>query len=317
MTELPAGTDPTAVMQSVLDGYRTLLAFQETFEAPAGVGMREFMRACVDVMNACPPSVDSVTEVTLREADGWRLRAEVTSPASATATPVIVFFHGGGWSMGNPATHRRLANDLTLSGCAVVSVDYRRLPKYRFPAQLEDALFAIEWVAEHSASHGWDATRIVLAGDSAGATIAAAAAQTLGESGAVQLNSTLLMYGILDYHEALDLMHPSVLRHPQEAGQGYLAPEQLAALRTDARVSPLHGCSRLPATYLSTGGRDPLAGQTRRMAAALDAHGIVNELHVLPDAPHGFMQLPFLGSYLIGQLTVHSFLRRYAGGSSR
>jgi acetyl esterase len=305
------GDDGSATMPSVLAGYETLLAFQESFEAPEGVSIREFMKASVDLMNAYPPPDCSTADVLIREVAGWQLRATVTTPDTSAAPPVIVFFHGGGWSMGNPATHRRLAMDLTLSGCVVVSVDYRRLPRHRFPAQIDDAMLAVEWVAAQGEQHGWDTSRIVLAGDSAGATLAAVAGQSFGVSGSHAIRALLLFYGIFDYHEAVDLLQPAVLRHAQEAGTGYLSPDEFESLRNDPRVSPLHGCSALPATYLSVGAKDPLLSQSRAMAAALDKDGIANELRVLPGAPHGFMQLPFLGSYLAGQLSAHSFLRSH------
>lgn len=308
----------TTALETVVEGYRVLMAFQESFEPPAGVGTKEFMRACLDVMNAYPPTVGERFEVVLGEVDGWQRRAEVTRPSGVGTPPVIVFFHGGAWAMGNPATHRRLASDLSLSGCAVVSLDYRRLPRHRFPAQIEDALFATEWVRAHGAEYGWDGDRVVLAGDSAGATMAAVAAQTLGgEASGPELLAVLLWYGIFDYHEALDLLHPTVLRAAQESGHGYLTSTDAERLRRDPRVSPLYGCSRLPPTYLSVGANDPLLPQSRAMAAALGEHGVPHELHIVPDAPHGFMQLPFLGGYLAGQFSVRDFLLRYAGSASR
>lgn len=301
----------------VIDGYDVLMRFQETLEPPPGVGTKEFMSACLDVMNAYPPAVGERRDVVLRGVDGWQLRAEVTFPVGVADPAVVVFFHGGAWSMGNPVTHRRLACDLSLSGCAVLSVDYRRLPRHRFPAQLDDALFAVEWAAHHGGEYGWDGTRVVVAGDSAGATLAAGAAHILGSTSDTPIRAALFFYGIFDYHEALDLLPPSILRTAQDSGQGYLAPDDVESFRGDPRVSPLYGCSGLPPTYLSAGANDPLLPQSRAMAAALEEHGVVHELHVLPNAPHGFMQLPFLGDYLAGQLTAHTFLRRHTASVSR
>jgi acetyl esterase len=293
--------------------YESVVRFQETFEPPPGMSVKDFMRSTLTLMNACPPPVRRVADhVVLREVPGWQLRADVVAPVPDGSYPVIVFFHGGGWSMGNPATHWRLACDLAQPGCLVVSVDYRRLPRHRFPAQFDDAVFAVEWVASHASTYGWDASRIILAGDSAGATLAAAAAEHLARAGGPSIRALLLFYGIFDYHDALTRMHPSVLLTPQEQGQGYLSPEEYETLRADYRVSPLHGCSSLPVTYLSAGTRDALFGQSEQMAATLRRVGVEHEFHPVDGAPHGFMQLPFHWSYLAGQISAHDFLRKHA-----
>jgi acetyl esterase len=300
-------------LDSIADVYESVVRFQESYEPPPGMSAKDFMRSCLALMNACPPPVRRVADnVLLTEVAGWQLRADVVAPVPPGTYPVIVFFHGGGWSMGSPATHRRLACDLAQPGCAVVSVDYRRLPKHRFPAQFDDAVFAVRWAADQAATYGWDAGRIILAGDSAGATLAAAAAEHLARVGGPSIRALLLFYGIFDYHDALSRLHPSVLLTPQERGQGYLPPEEYETLREDYRVSPLYGCSALPVTYISAGTSDSLFGQSQQLAAALRRAGIEHEFHPVDGAPHGFMQLPFHWSYLAGQVTVHEFLRKHA-----
>ncbi len=304
-------------LDSIADLYESVVRFQETYEPPPGISAKDFMRSSLTLMNAYPPPVRNVADnVLLREVAGWQLRADVVAPVPPGSYPVIVFFHGGGWSMGNPATHWRLACDLAQPGCVVVSVDYRRLPKHRFPAQFDDAVFAAGWVADQAATYGWDASRIILAGDSAGATLAAAAAEHLAQVRGPSIRALLLFYGIFDYHDALSRLHPSVLLTPQESGQGYLPPEEYETLREDYRVSPLYGCSSLPVTYLSAGTSDSLFGQSQQFAAALGRAGIEHEFHPVAGAPHGFMQLPFHWSYLAGQVTVHEFLRNHAGAQA-
>jgi acetyl esterase len=298
--------------ESIADLYAAVIRFQETYEPPPGVSPKDFMRSCLALMNAYPPPVRPVADnLMLTEVAGWQLRAHLVAPLTSGPHPVIVFFHGGGWSMGNLATHRRLACDLAQSGCLVASIDYRRLPRYRFPAQFDDAVFAVEWAATHAAAYGGDPGRIILAGDSSGATLAAAAAEHLARTGGPSLRALLLFYGIFDYHDALGRLHPDFLLTPQETGQGYLPPEEYETLREDYRVSPLYGCSGLPATYLSAGTRDALLGQSQSMAAALRQAGVQQEFHPMEGAPHGFMQLPFHWSYLIGQITAREFLTKH------
>jgi acetyl esterase len=305
-------TPESAGAESVADLYADVIRFQETYEPPPGVSPKEFMRSCLTLMNAYPPPIRSVADdVTLTEVAGWRLRADIVAPLHSGPHPVIVFFHGGGWSMGSPATHRRLACDLAQYGCLVASVDYRRLPKHRFPAQFDDAVFAVEWAAAHAGAYGGDPDRIIVAGDSSGATLAAAAAEHLARTAGPSVRALLLFYGIYDYHDALGRLHPSFLLTPQESGLGYLHPGQYEALREDYRVSPLYGCSGLPVTYLSAGTTDALFGQSEAMAAALRRAGVQHEFHSMDGAPHGFMQLPFHWSYLAGQITVREFLRTH------
>src|ERR1700728_1161077 len=230
-------------LDSIADLYESVVRFQETYEPPPGISARDFMRSSLTLMNACPPPVRNVADnVLLREVAAWQLRADVVAPVPPGSYPVIVFFHGGGWSLGNPATHWRLARDL-------------------------------------APPSGWDASRIILAGDSAGATLAAAAAEYLARTGGPSIRALLLFYGIFDYHDALGRLHPSVLLAPQESGQGYLPPEEYETLREDYRVSPLYGCSSLPVTYLSAGTSDSLFGQSQQFAAALGRAGIEHEFH--------------------------------------
>ena len=103
------------------------------------------------------------------------------APADATPAkplPGFVFFHGGGMVAGSIDTHDRIAAALAqTTGCRLVSVDYRLAPEHKFPAAIEDAIAATRWVSEQAASLGIDAAKLVVGGDSAGATLAAVVCQ--------------------------------------------------------------------------------------------------------------------------------------------
>ncbi len=108
------------------------------------------------------------------------LRLYTPVAAGSEALPVLVYFHGGGWVIGDLETHdalcRTLANE---SGCKVVAVDYRLAPEHHFPAAAEDAFAAVQWVEANAAEIGVDANRIAVAGDSAGGNLAAVVSQPL------------------------------------------------------------------------------------------------------------------------------------------
>ena len=119
-------------------------------------------------------------------------------PGGARDLPVLVYFHGGGWVAGSLDTHDGVCRALCArTPCVVVSVDYRLAPEHRFPAAVEDAWAATAWVAEHAASIGGDASRIAVAGDSAGGTLAAVVALRARDHG-LALRLQLLVYPVTD-----------------------------------------------------------------------------------------------------------------------
>jgi acetyl esterase len=143
--------------------------------------------------------------------------------------------------MGAPATHRRLAAELAALSLLVVSVDYRRAPKHRFPAAIEDAAVAVAWAVEHAADYGGDPDRLVLGGDSAGANLTAGA---LAAGLAEPVRTALLLYGIYDFHRALGTLAP-LLGGVDAHQQPYPPPEGFDALRDDpgsARSGTAPGC---------------------------------------------------------------------------
>src|SRR5262249_12257619 len=113
------------------------------------------------------------------------------------ALPTLVFFHGGGWGIGNVDTHdglcRMIANG---SGCRVISVGYRVSPEAKHPSGVDDALAAVEWIESNAADLGVDANRLAVGGDSAGGCIAAVVAQIAKEKGAPKLAYQLLFFPV-------------------------------------------------------------------------------------------------------------------------
>ena len=217
--------------------------------------------------------------------------------AAARPAPTLVYYHGGGWTMGNLDSHdvlcRQLADE---SGFVVVSVDYRMGPEHRFPAAVDDVLAATRWLQAQADTLGLDATRFAVGGDSAGGNLAAVVALAWRDAGeAVPLKFQLLIYPATD----MRLAAPS---HTSN-GQGYLLtadtiryfrshyldPEQYG----DWRASPLlHAdLSGLPPALVITAGFDPLRDEGRQYADALSAAGSPAQYICFERQIHGFITM--------------------------
>ncbi|GAA5174852.1 hypothetical protein GCM10023321_79640 [Pseudonocardia eucalypti] len=282
-----------------------LWEYQTTFRMPAGAAATELLKGFDEHMNADPPPVGAAHPgVPLREVAGWRLSADVTVPAGEPPFPVLVYLHGGGWSMGSPWTHRRLAAELTGLGLVVVSVDYRRAPKHPFPAAVDDVAFAVDWARENAATYGGDPGQLVIGGDSAGANLAASVLAT-GDSG---VRAALLCYGVFDYHRMQAGM-ARLLGRPDPVSGRYLRPEEFDSLRGDPRLSPEVAADRFPPTLVTVGELDPLLPESEALAARLAAASVPHRLHVVPGAPHGYLQLPTHPSRAEGIAVIADFLQ--------
>jgi acetyl esterase len=286
-----------------------LLEFMETLRVPKGVNPADFLIRYDELMNGNPPAVATVHDsVLLHEVAGWRLTADIAVPLGNGLHPVLVYFHGGGWTMGSPKTHRRLGQEFASAGYLTINLDYRRAPKHRFPAAFEDCVLATQWAVANAARYGGDPKRLAVGGDSAGANLAAAVLAEIGQKDGPRVSAGLLLYGVYDYHKAV-----SALGITGPDTQFYLPPEQYESLRGDYRVSPLYACTGFPPCYLGVGTKDPLLEESRVLARTLAAAGIEHDLHIVEGAPHAFFQLPPLPAYAEGYARAQAFLARHLG----
>ena len=249
---------------------------------------------------ATQPEPRAVAEVLNLTATGphGAIALRLYRPANATRpAPTLVYYHGGGWTMGNLDSHdvlcRQLADE---SGFVVVAVDYRMGPEHRFPAAVDDVLAATRWLQAQADTLGLDATRFAVGGDSAGGNLAAVVALAWRDAGeAVPLKFQLLIYPATD----MRLVAPS---HTSN-GQGYLlTAETIRYFRThyidpeqysDWRASPLlHGdLSGLPPALVITAGFDPLRDEGRQYADALSAAGSPTQYVCFDRQIHGFITM--------------------------
>jgi acetyl esterase len=217
--------------------------------------------------------------------------------AQATTLPVLVYLHGGGWTIGDLDTHDVLCRQLCLgAGLAVVSVDYRLGPETRFPGAVDDCVQATRWVRAHAAELGVDPARIAVGGDSAGGNLAAVVALVLRDAGDPPLAFQLLIYPATDMR-AVAPSHSS-------NGQGYmLTSDSIAYYRShyienpahwaDWRASPLLAAdlTQLPPALVLTAGYDPLRDEGRQYADALSAAGNSVQYVCFERQVHGFITM--------------------------
>jgi acetyl esterase len=244
-----------------------------------------------------PPAVGRVKALQA-EGAGGPIPLRLYEPAdTAGPHPVLVYFHGGGWVMGDLDTHDVLCRQLCVaSGVAVLSVDYRLAPEHRFPGAFDDCLAATRWVQREGAALGLDAGRLALGGDSAGGNLAAAVAIALRDGGDAQPALQLLIYPATD----MRAVAPS---HTVNA-QGYLlTADTIAYFRhhyiadpadwVDWRASPLLAAdlSGLPPALVLTAGYDPLRDEGLQYADALSAAGVPSQYVCFERQIHGFITM--------------------------
>jgi acetyl esterase len=221
---------------------------------------------------------------------GGDIPVRIYRPEAGTTLPVVVFFHGGGWVLGNIETHdgtcRALANR---SGAVVVSVDYRLAPEAPFPAAVDDCITVTRWVHAYAAELVVDPSRLAVAGDSAGGNLAAVVSLAARDGGPA-IAFQLLIYPAVDAH----MTAASI----KENGEGYFLTEtdmvwfygHYAPDRDDWRASPLlaKDLSGLPPALVITAGYDPLRDEGEAYAERLREAGVPTELVRFDGMIHGF-----------------------------
>ncbi|MEP6824910.1 MAG: alpha/beta hydrolase [Ramlibacter sp.] len=242
-------------------------------------------------LQPAPPEVAMVQD--LRAGDiPLRLYRPLGS-AAGEVLPVLVYYHGGGWVIGDLDTHDTLCRELANSaGCSVVAVDYRLAPEHAFPAAVDDAIVALSWVRAQAGALGLDASRMAVGGDSAGANLAAVAAIAARDAG-LPLKFQLLVYPVTDMRQGA----PSYTSR----GEGYsLSAETMHWFRglylgdadpLDWRGSPLlhQDLSGLPPAFVLTAGHDPLRDEGLHYAQRLTESGSPATLVCFERQMHGFL----------------------------
>ena len=257
------------------------------------VGLQEARRRFRELLRLGLAGSPDVPAAELELGEG--LTARVSRPDDPRGR-TVVFFHGGGWTVGSAADYDGLARRIAAGlGAVVVSVEFRRAPEHPFPAAVDDAVAATRWARAHAGELGGDPDAVVVAGDSGGGNLAAVACQQLRDRGEPQPAAQLLLYPSV----GAGADAPSVAAFGQSpfltlSDMGWYTRQYVPRgtdLR-DPRISPLEGAADgLAPALVVTAGVDALHDSGLAYAAAIrTADGRVEVLD-LPDMPHGFAHL--------------------------
>lgn len=290
----------TPTMRVVIE--RIARAGHPPFYALAPEQARQAYAAGAGVLDVAPAPMARTQDLRIPTRDGTTLSARLFVPSEAAELPVLLYFHGGGFTIGSVATHEPLCRALAqLAGCAVLSVDYRLAPEHRFPCAVHDAWDSLACLREQARSLGLDPARIAVGGDSAGGTLAAVTALQARDAGwplALQL-----------------LFYPGCGGHQDTASQrtyaqGFLLEKahidyffglylSEPAQRQDWRFAPLDGRDEhgepkalegVAPVWLGLAECDPLVDEGLAYGDRLRLAGVPVELELYAGVVHNFVQ---------------------------
>ncbi|HWC39663.1 MAG TPA: alpha/beta hydrolase [Acidimicrobiales bacterium] len=263
----------------------------------------EGLRQMIKMIAAADGPPEAVASVEEAHADGpagpipLRVYRPATAGSGGAAPAILVWYHGGGWVVGDletaDTTCRKLANR---TDALVVSVDYRLAPEHPAPAPLEDSWAALRWVADQAATLGGDPSRLAVGGDSAGGNLSALVAVRARDDGAPTLRQQLLVYPATD----LTRSYPSHV----ENGDGYLLTSEAMSWflghylgpaddPKDPALSPLYtdDLTGVAGASVFTAELDPLRDEGEAYAARLRDSGVAVDLRRYDGMVHGFLQM--------------------------
>jgi acetyl esterase len=293
-------------MPVILDADATAVfkAFQEAgrpaYETLTPAEARDFYLQARLITNPDPPELKSVAPLAIPSPHGL-IPARIYTPMKLRQknglAPGLVFFHGGGWVIGDLDSHdvvcRKLADEGQL---IVVAVDYRRAPEHKFPAAIDDAVAATSWIAGQATELGIDAARLLVGGDSAGGNLAAVVAIAAREGKGPAISGQVLIYPATDFA----MTHPS---HSEPETSILLTHSVIRWFRDhylngaadihDWRASPARASSLigLPPAYVLTAGADPLRDEGEEYAGRLKDAGVAVTHRSFPGQFHGFFTM--------------------------
>lgn len=240
-------------------------------------------------------------------------RLDILQPRTPGTYPIVVYIHGGAFTTCSKRSHRAVAAAYASRGYLVFNIDYRLAPRHPYPAALEDAVAAYKWVVEHAEAYNGDPTRIAIAGESAGASLALslilalytqrreAFAEGLWQSRTKPV-AALLYCGFLQVSQperyrskVIAGMAESLVRDIGKAYLGHLAgePTSQAALADPLCIVEKMQQATLPSIFIAAGTADPVCEDSERLAAALRRLGSPHVAKFYSGEPHAFHLMPW------------------------
>ncbi len=279
----------------------------ETFQSVAGA--REAYQHIISMLERPEPAARETEERSI-DTDEGAVPIRMYRPHAEGPHPAVVFFHGGGYTIGDLETHdglcRRFCHEL---GATVIAVDYRLAPEHPFPAGVNDCVAVTRWVVESAESLGIDATRIALAGDSAGGNFAAVVSQEV-EGIAFQL----LIYPGTDarLHTRSKDLFADGFGLDKTTIDWFFKTYSNGAARDDPRISPAasFNLAKSPATHVATAGFDVLRDEGLAFADKLKEAGVACTVHNHTSLGHGFVHLTRILGCDVGVAMLVEALRR-------
>lgn len=276
-----------AILQKVLEA----VPFQLTVDG----GIEEARRRLRDLPRR-PVHPDLLVENHEIDGPAGPIPIRVYWPSDVERPPVTMYFHGGGFAVGDLDTHDGTAREHAVAaGTLVVSVDYRLAPEHPYPAAVDDVWAATRWVADNADRFGADGSRLAVAGDSAGGTLSAVVAQQARDHGGPPIAFQLLWYPSTMWDNSL----PSFAENADAPVLDNAAIEAFTtwyAGDTDLKNPPATlapgraaDLSGLPPAYIAIAGHDPLRDDGARYAELLTAAGVPVELHLADTLVHGYL----------------------------
>jgi acetyl esterase len=251
-------------------------------------------REMVAILDRPAEQLNSVVNFHIED-DTHRIPARLYTPAGGAEGPVLLYFHGGGWVIGDLETHHAFCTSLARAiGVRLLAIDYRLAPEARFPAAHDDCLFAANWAARSPAVLGAPVAGIAVAGDSAGANLAAFVSSKSPSAG--RPLAQLLFYPVTDFVEQAPSYAEFGEHHLlDKADMEWFRDHYLAEIedRRDPRISILRlpDLSQMPPTVIMTCGLDPLRDEGRAFAARLVAAGVSVVFREAAGHVHGIVSM--------------------------
>ena len=257
---------------------------------------RAAYEAGAGVLEIASKALPRVEDIAIPARDGTQLHARLYAPSTAQPLPVLLYLHGGGFTIGSVATHDTLCRELAFqAGCAVVSLDYRLAPEHKFPTAINDAWDALQWLHQQGQTLGLDSSCRAVGGGSVGGTLAAACALLARDAG-LPLQLQLLIYPGTCAHQDTDshLRYATGLVLEREGIHWFFNHYvRDAADREDWRFAPLlaSDVEGVAPAFFCLAELDPLVDEGVQYADMLRMAGVPVELEIYKGVTHEFVKM--------------------------